>query len=260
MKTTCLNPNKATSSLGRTRKRSNEVTSSLHQTTRTGARRRNFSSSNTSRLSPFPEEEQIDGSTKNHSGRSTGDSLAQFRPYSPPATSVMLRAPHLLSHCNCSHRPSMPPGPPTSPVPSPPPASLAQLPHSTSVQSSSAPSLTADLPPDILCEDSTEYTANSMSKHAVPDIPGVFRNRLRRRRNAICATSALGQGLKEFFTSYVVSHLTESMTSSLSLDANPPASVPSSAHSVFLPPNSTNGATPTPVDPLPSEMELSSID
>ncbi|VEL34508.1 unnamed protein product [Protopolystoma xenopodis] len=49
------------------------------------------------------------------------------------------------------------------------------------------------------------------------DLSSSLRLRLRRRRNAVCGNTALGQGLKDFLLSYVVSHLTESMSDSLSL-------------------------------------------
>ncbi|VDP89729.1 unnamed protein product [Echinostoma caproni] len=99
----------------------------------------------------------------------------------------------------------MPPGPPTSPVPSPP--------HSST--------LTVDLVPDF-SDDVVSYnpTANPSTEKRLPNLTAALCTRLRRRRNAICAHSTLGQGLKDFFASYVMSHLTDSMTSSLNLDSN----------------------------------------
>ncbi|CAH8587734.1 unnamed protein product [Heterobilharzia americana] len=96
---------------------------------------------------------------------------------------------------------SMPPGPPTSPVPSPPPVALGAI---------------AEVPANSV----TESLIDSRRSKDVPNLPAVLRNRFRRRRNAICDSSALGQGLKDFFASYVVSSLTDSMTSSLSLESS----------------------------------------
>ncbi|CAH8576392.1 unnamed protein product [Schistosoma guineensis] len=96
-------------------------------------------------------------------------------------------------------RPSMPPGPPTSPVPSPPPTPVTL---------------------GAVVEAPTNPVSEPRQLDSIPNLPAVLRNRFRRRRNAICESSVLGQGLKDFFASYVVSNLTDSMTSSLSLGSS----------------------------------------
>lgn len=88
----------------------------------------------------------------------------------------------------------MPPGPPTSPVSSPPPAISNRGYHS-----------------DLSMDD-------SQVEPPATNRPVLMCNRFRKRRNAICANSSLGRGLREFFSSYVVSSLTDSMTSSLTLE------------------------------------------
>ncbi|KAM7539909.1 hypothetical protein Aperf_G00000021150 [Anoplocephala perfoliata] len=47
-----------------------------------------------------------------------------------------------------------------------------------------------------------------------------IRVRLRKRRNAICSQTPMAKGLRDFLVSYIVSHLTDSMTSSLNLTAS----------------------------------------
>uniref|UniRef100_A0A5K3F982 Uncharacterized protein n=1 Tax=Mesocestoides corti TaxID=53468 RepID=A0A5K3F982_MESCO len=80
-----------------------------------------------------------------------------------------------------------PPGPPASPVPSPP------------GEMSTAPP--------------------TPSSDAIVPAASVIRVKLRKRRNAICSQTPMGRGLREFLVSYIVSHLTDSMTSSLNLTA-----------------------------------------
>ncbi|VUZ48641.1 unnamed protein product [Hymenolepis diminuta] len=47
-----------------------------------------------------------------------------------------------------------------------------------------------------------------------------IRVKLRKRRNAICSQTPMGKGLRDFLVSYIVSHLTDSMTSSLNLTSS----------------------------------------
>ncbi|KAA3672273.1 uncharacterized protein DEA37_0010837 [Paragonimus westermani] len=232
-------------------------------------RRRNWSTHTTSRLSPCPEEELVVGSAE-HNPTSIPDNhtklLVHSRPCSPPAGATSrdfssVGATHLLPPYGFAHRPVMPPGPPTSPVPSPPPPEAPVLTASTTAESSS---LTLDLLPDILVEDSPAHLL-STRKQTMPNVPAVLRNCLRRRRNAISGTSALGQGLKEFFASYVMSHLTESMTSSLTLDANPVADLrpqQRQQHPTSLLHHSRRRrrSTPTVCSCLATEMDTSPID
>lgn len=83
-----------------------------------------------------------------------------------------------------------PPGPPASPVPSP-----------------SVESCTASPSP---------VTTDFFSASSAPNF---IRVKLRKRRNAICSQNPMAKGLRDFLVSYIVSHLTDSMTSSLSLTA-----------------------------------------
>ncbi|VDM16188.1 unnamed protein product [Hydatigera taeniaeformis] len=83
-----------------------------------------------------------------------------------------------------------PPGPPASPVPSP------------SIESCTASPSTASTDP---------FSASPA--------PNFIRVKLRKRRNAICSQTPMAKGLRDFLVSYIVSHLTESMTSSLTLTA-----------------------------------------
>ncbi|CAH8542360.1 unnamed protein product [Dicrocoelium dendriticum] len=104
----------------------------------------------------------------------------------------------------------MPPGPPTSPVPSPPLPVAPMQPCP----------LTLDSLPDTLTSGPSASTSFSTSQKS--KIPYALRNCLRRRRNAICGHNSLGQGLKDFFASYVMSHLSESMSYSLNLNSTIP--------------------------------------
>ncbi|THD19578.1 hypothetical protein D915_009499 [Fasciola hepatica] len=195
MRSPTVATNKASAALSQTQK----CGSSLTSAPRRKPRRRNLSSQVTTRLSPCPEE------SADHLVTSFVNSSPQchmVRPYSPMTRraddSVYAGSTH-------SHRPVMPPGPPTSPVPSPPHPST----------------LTSDLAADST-DDVVSYKADSTSSGAdkcLPHLTATLRTRLRHRRNAICAHSPLGQGLKDFFASYVMSHLTDSMTSSLNLDS-----------------------------------------
>ncbi|KAF5396299.1 hypothetical protein PHET_11012 [Paragonimus heterotremus] len=267
MRTTCLNANKVGVTLSKTKKHLIPVVG--RHSAKGAARRRNLSTHITSRLSPCPEEELVVGSAElnptsvpdNHTTL-----LVHSRPCSPSADVTnrdfsLIGATHLLPPYGFGHRPVMPPGPPTSPVPSPPPPGAPVLIASATAQSSS---LTLDLLPDIHVEDSPAYLL-STRKPTMPNVPAVLRNCLRKRRNAICGTSALGQGLKEFFASYVMSHLTESMTSSLNLDANPVADLrpqqrqqhpTSSAHRS----RRRRRSTPTVCSSLATEMDTTPID
>lgn len=47
-----------------------------------------------------------------------------------------------------------------------------------------------------------------------------IRVKFRKRRNAICSQTPMAKGLRDFLVSYIVSHLTDSMTSSLNLTAS----------------------------------------
>ncbi|KAL3312981.1 hypothetical protein Ciccas_008422 [Cichlidogyrus casuarinus] len=78
----------------------------------------------------------------------------------------------------------VPPGPPTSPVPSP------------------GSTITSTL------SDSLNFSSTKP----------LFKLRSRRRRNAICESNHLTNGLKEFLVSYVVSTLSDSMNNSLNLE------------------------------------------
>ncbi|CAL8101422.1 unnamed protein product [Calicophoron daubneyi] len=194
MKTAPVNTTKASAALSQKNKRSS--------TYRTKLRRRNLSSHTTPRLSPCPEESSqalvlVTSSVNNSPHRPS-------RPSSPEPVDIDKLPPsqNILPDGNFVHRPMMPPGPPTSPVPSPPPP------------------MNVEAYPDSSAEDtSVDNYLETCSTKCPPSIPSALRSRLRRRRNAICGSSALGQGLKDFFASYVMSHLTESMTSSLRLDS-----------------------------------------
>ncbi|KAH9286819.1 hypothetical protein ECG_01789 [Echinococcus granulosus] len=83
-----------------------------------------------------------------------------------------------------------PPGPPASPVPSP----------------SGEP-----------CTGSPSPASTDL--FSAPPAPNIIRVKLRKRRNAICSQTPMAKGLRDFLVSYIVSHLTDSMTSSLSLTA-----------------------------------------
>nr|VZI51768.1 unnamed protein product [Spirometra erinaceieuropaei] len=100
----------------------------------------------------------------------------------------------------------MPPGPPTSPVPSPPPEAAC-----SNICDTSSSNCLIKAP--VSLRETATLDADSISK-----TPGILKVKLRRRRNAICGQSKMGKGLREFLFSYVVSHLTDSLTSSLSLE------------------------------------------
>lgn len=194
MRSPAVGTNKAAAALSQTQKCNSSASAP-----RRNLRRRNLSSNVTMRLSPCPEE-QVDHLVTSSVSNSPQCHLA--RPYSPlrgrADDSVYANGTH-------SHRPFMPPGPPTSPVPSPPhPSTLPQ-------------DLGSDYTDDLISYNST--SGSSSTEKCLPNLTVALRTRLRHRRNAICAHSPLGQGLKDFFASYVMSHLTDSMTSSLNLDS-----------------------------------------
>lgn len=131
-------------------------------------------------------------------------------PYRPPSANSAEFGPQIDcvpgKRCNFLLTQSlMPPGPPTSPVPSPPPEAAC----SNNCDTLGANCLTkAPVSP----RETTTLDTDSISK-----VPGVLKVKLRKRRNAICGQSKMGKGLREFLFSYVVSHLTDSLTSSLNL-------------------------------------------
>ncbi|CAH8559305.1 unnamed protein product [Heterobilharzia americana] len=182
MKVGFLDTSKDTNFLARNNKR-------FGASTCRARRRRRNRSSHTSRLSPCIEESSKVDCMVTNSLNGSPERL-------PSNSGVLL----WVSSTGFIHT-SMPPGPPTSPVPSPPPVALGAI---------------AEVPANSV----TESLIDSRRSKDVPNLPAVLRNRFRRRRNAICDSSALGQGLKDFFASYVVSSLTDSMTSSLSLESS----------------------------------------
>ncbi|CAH8514756.1 unnamed protein product [Schistosoma turkestanicum] len=190
MKITYLDASKNTNVLTRTNKKYGSNTHRLRH------RRRNWSS-HTSRLSPCIEESSKVDCMVTNSLDGSPERLLSNVPSLESSSSCSLSSFYGVS-APFIH-PSMPPGPPTSPVPSPPPTLVT-------------PSAAVEAPANPVGE--------SRQPNSVPNLPAVLRNRFRRRRNAICDSSALGQGLKDFFASYVVSNLTDSMTSSLSLKSS----------------------------------------
>lgn len=165
-------------------------------TCRVRHRRRNWSS-HTSRLSPCIEEPSKVDCMVTSSLNGSPERLSSNPPSLESSSSCSLASCYGVSAPFI--RPSMPPGPPTSPVPSPPPTPVTL---------------------GAVVEAPTNPVSEPRQLDSIPNLPAVLRNRFRRRRNAICESSALGQGLKDFFASYVVSNLTDSMTSSLSLGSS----------------------------------------
>nr|CAH8854006.1 unnamed protein product [Trichobilharzia regenti] len=187
MKVGSLETLKGTDALTRTNKRCGSSTYRVRR------RRRNWSS-HTSRLSPCIEESTGVDCMATDSLNASPERLSSNTPSLGNSSSGSC-----YGISSGFVRPSMPPGPPTSPVPSPPPAPVTL---------------------GVVAEVSASSVGGSRKCDPVPNLPAVLRNRFRRRRNAICDSSALGQGLKDFFASYVVSSLTDSMTSSLSLESS----------------------------------------
>nr|AAW25888.1 SJCHGC06187 protein [Schistosoma japonicum]CAX74962.1 hypothetical protein [Schistosoma japonicum]CAX74963.1 hypothetical protein [Schistosoma japonicum] len=196
MKITCLDASKDAGFLTRTNKKYGA------STYRARHRRRNWSS-HTSRLSPCVEESSKVDRMVTNSLNGSPERLSSNPPSLESSNSCSVGSCYGVS--SPFIRLSMPPGPPTSPVPSPPPTPVTLGP---------------------IVEVSASSVAECRQSDRVPNLPAALRSRFRRRRNAICDSSALGQGLKDFFSSYVVSNLTDSMTSSLSLES-------SSARSMF---------------------------
>lgn len=211
---------------------------------RTHNSRRRTLTSHSANLSTCPEETPGRGYdlTSPRGGNQSVDFLAP-RAYSSVvgSSSDTSAASHLMFRRSCARRPAMPPGPPTSPVPSPP----------LFVAPTQPCPLTLDLPRDTLT--SNLLTSTSLSAPQKSRIPYVLRNCLRRRRNAVCGNNSLGQELKDFFASYVMSHLSDSMSYSLNLNST--VTPLSSAQRVVQPASDPDGPPPAVFSNLNASMK-----